>query len=93
MLDSKPQGNSVGFYVPMAVIQYCTFSKDFRFIPTISFTAPIPGRLHSIRIILLNGFWFLLLVLALTIFTFLAVVSMASSCNTARVDKYVLDAL
>jgi len=80
-------------YVPMAVMQYWTFSNDLLFIPTISFTKPIPDKSHSIKTILLKGFWFLFFGLALTILTFLAVASMASSCNTAKVDKYVFDAL
>ncbi len=73
-------------------MQYCTFSRVLRRIPTVIFTLPIPMSSYSIIIILSNGFWFLLPSFILLIETFLAPIRIASSCNTAIVEKYDLAA-
>ena len=76
------------FYISKAVIQYWTFSWVLRLTPTVILTVPIPTHSYFIMIIFSNGFW-LLFFFALTVDTRLALVNIASSCNTASVDRYV----
>ena len=69
-------------------MQYWIFIADFIRIPTVSFTAPIPGQVCRISIIALNWDWFDFFFGRLTE-TFLAHAKIASNWRTARVDKYL----